>query len=200
MNAGVPIATPAPVSVAPEPCESAFAMPKSVTMTRPRVPSSRMLSGLMSRCTTETAWAALSASALSFMIRRASSGGSWPSALHPAGDRLAVHVAHDEVDDALGLTDRVDRHDVRMEQLAGGLRLALEALADVLLEGELGRQHLDRDPALELLVARAVDDAHAAPPDFSLEGVGGAQRLSDASGKRLVDCFGHPRDGLRSYG
>ena len=32
MNAGVPIATPAPVSVAPEPCDSAFAMPKSVTI------------------------------------------------------------------------------------------------------------------------------------------------------------------------
>ena len=81
-----------------------------------------------------------------------------------------------------------------MEQLAGGLRLTLEALPDVLLEGELGRQHLDRDPALELLVARPVDDAHAAPPDFPLEGIGGAQRLSDASGKRLVDGFGHPRD------
>ena len=49
MNAGVPIATPMPVSVAPEVDESALAMPKSVTMTRPRVPSRRMLSGLMSR-------------------------------------------------------------------------------------------------------------------------------------------------------
>ena len=43
------MATPAPVSVAAELAESAFAMPKSVTITRPRVPSRRMLSGLMSR-------------------------------------------------------------------------------------------------------------------------------------------------------
>jgi len=49
MNEGVPMATPAPVSVAPDACDNAFAMPKSVTITRPRVPSSRMLSGLMSR-------------------------------------------------------------------------------------------------------------------------------------------------------
>ena len=37
------------VRVAPEVADSAFAIPKSVTITRPRVPSSRMLSGLMSR-------------------------------------------------------------------------------------------------------------------------------------------------------
>jgi hypothetical protein len=78
MNDGVPMATPAPVSVAPELDEIAFAMPKSVTITRPRVPSRRMLSGLMSRWMTETAWAALSASATSFMMRRASSAGSGP--------------------------------------------------------------------------------------------------------------------------
>ena len=78
MKAGVPIATPAPVSVAPELAESALAMPKSVTMTRPRGPSRRMLSGLMSRWMIETAWAALNASAVSAMMRRTSSTGSFP--------------------------------------------------------------------------------------------------------------------------
>ncbi len=78
MYCGVPIATPTPVSVEPEVCDTAFAIPKSVTITRPRVPSRRMLSGLMSRWMTETACAALSASAVSFMIRRTSSAGSCP--------------------------------------------------------------------------------------------------------------------------
>ena len=78
MNAGVPIATPAPVRVAPEVELSALAIPKSVTMTRPRGPSSRILSGLMSRWMIERAWAALRASADSIMIRRASSTGSLP--------------------------------------------------------------------------------------------------------------------------
>ena len=87
MNAGVPMATPAPVSVAPEVDESALAMPKSVTITRPRGPSSRMLSGLMSRWMIESAWAALSASADSIMIRRASSTGSLPRRrIRPATD------------------------------------------------------------------------------------------------------------------
>ncbi len=78
MKAGVPIATPAPVRVAPDPVDSAFAIPKSVTMTLPLVPSRRMLSGLISRWMIEKAWAALSASAASFMILRASSAGSRP--------------------------------------------------------------------------------------------------------------------------
>ncbi len=113
-------------------------------------------------------------------------GRERPLPLHPSRDGLAVDIAHDEEDDALGLANRVDRHNVRMEQLAGRLGLALEPLADVLLERQFGRQHLDGDPALQLLVARAIDHAHAAPPNFTLKGIGGAQRLSDASGKRLV--------------
>ena len=87
MNAGVPMATPAPVRVAPEPPESALAMPKSVTITRPREPSSRMLSGLMSRWMIEKPWAALSASADSVMMRRTSSTGSLPRRrIRPATD------------------------------------------------------------------------------------------------------------------
>ena len=88
----------------------------------------------------------------------------------------------------------VDRHDVRMGQPSGRLRLALEPLADVLLEGELRGQHLDGDAALQPLVARAVNDAHAAATDLPFDGIGVAQRLSDASGKWLVYGFGHPRD------
>ena len=178
MKAGVPMATPTPVSVAPEVDDSALAMPKSVTMTRPRVPSSRMLSGLMSRWMTESAWAALSASAVSFMMRRTSSDRQPAPPPDPARQRLAVHVAHDEVHQPLALADGVDRDDVGMGQPGGGLRLAGEALADVLLEGELGRQHLDGDPALEPLVAGAVHHAHPAAADLAFERIGVAQRLA----------------------
>jgi NAD+ synthase (glutamine-hydrolysing) len=64
-----------------------LAMPKSVTMTRPREPSSRMLSGLMSRWMIEKPCAALSASADSAMMRRVSSTGSFPRRrIRPATD------------------------------------------------------------------------------------------------------------------
>ncbi|MEI2720166.1 MAG: hypothetical protein V9E87_08470 [Gemmatimonadales bacterium] len=74
----MPIAIPAEVNVAPLVDDIAFAMPKSVTITRPRVPSSRMLSGLMSRWMIDTACAAESASAVSRMMRRVSSAGTRP--------------------------------------------------------------------------------------------------------------------------
>ena len=193
MNAGVPMATPAPVSVAPEPPESALAMPKSVTITRPRDPSSRMLSGLMSRWMMESAWAALSASADS----RHDPAGLLHRELapppDPAGHRLPVHVAHDEVDQAVAFADGMDRNDVGMAQLGRGLRLAGEPLADVLLERQLRRQHLDRDPALEPLVPGAIHHAHAAPPDLALDGVGVAQGRGEPGRQRLVSRGGHRR-------
>ena len=45
------------------------------------------------------------------------------------------------------------------------LRLALEALAELRVDGEMRRQHLDRDRALEPRVARPVDLAHPARAD-----------------------------------
>ena len=159
-------------SVAPEVDDSALAIPKSVTMTRPRVPSSRMLSGLMSRWMTESAWAALSASAVSFMMRRTSSTGSWSPPADPGGHRLAVHVSHDEIHQPLALADGVNRDDVGMGQPGGGLGLPGEPLPDVLLKGKLGRKHLDGHPALKPLVSGAVHHAHPAPPDLAFDGIG----------------------------
>ena len=54
------------------------------------------------------------------------------------GDRLTVHVSHHEVDQPHPLADRMDRDDVRMAQPRRRLRLAGEALPDILLEGQLG--------------------------------------------------------------
>ena len=98
----------------------------------------------------------------------------------------------------MALADGVDRHDVRMAQLGGGLRLAGEPLADVLLEGQLGGQHLDRHPALEPLVPGAVDHAHPAPADFALDGIRVTQRRGEPGRQRLVGRGGHgrkPRNG-----
>ncbi len=83
MYVGVPIATPVPVRV-PEPVSRALAIPKSVTMTRRRVPSRRMLSGFTSRWMMPMVWASPSASAVSFMMRRTSSMGSLPRRLRRA--------------------------------------------------------------------------------------------------------------------
>jgi hypothetical protein len=84
---------------------------------------------------------------------------------------------------------------VRMAQLGGGLCLAGEPLADVLLERQLGGQDLDRHPALEPLVPGSVDDAHAAPPDLALYGVCITQCRGEPSGERLVGGGGHEREG-----
>ena len=67
---------------------------------------------------------------------------------------------------------------------------------DVLLEGELGRQHLDGDPALEPLVPGAIDHAHPAAPDLALDRVGVAQGLGEARRQRLVGRVGHGRAAL----
>jgi len=98
----------------------------------------------------------------------------------PSGDRFAVDIAHDEVDQAFALADCMDGNDVRMRQPRGGLSFAGEPGPDVALESELGRQHLDGDSALESLVARAIDDAHAAPTDLAFERVHAAQRLGES--------------------
>ena len=81
-----------------------------------------------------------------------------------------------------------------MAQLGRGLGLASEPLADVLLEGELRRENLDRYPALQPLVAGAVDHAHAAATDLSLDGVCVAQRRGEPSRQRLVVRGGHRRE------
>src|SRR5436305_6094519 len=75
-----------------------------------------------------------------------------PPPPNPGGHRFAVDVAHDEVDQALALTDGMNGDDVRMRKSSRGLGLAGKSLSDVLLECELGRQDLDRHSPLQSLV------------------------------------------------
>ena len=94
----------------------------------------------------------------------------------------------------MSLAHRVDRDDVGVAQLGGGLGLAGEALPDVRLKGELRREDLDGNPPLEPFVAGAVYHAHPAAADFSFDGVGVTQRAGETGRQRLVGRSGHGRD------
>jgi hypothetical protein len=116
-------------------------------------------------------------------------------AANAARHGLPVHVAHDEVDQAVPLADRVDRHDVGMAELGGGLGLAGEPLPDVQLECQLGREDLDGDAPLEPLVPSAVDHPHPASADFPFDRIRVAHSRGEADRQRLVGGSGHGKEG-----
>jgi hypothetical protein len=74
-----------------------------------------------------------------------------------------IDELHDDPRDALVLEDLEDRHDVRVRDLRGGPSLAHEPSALKRLGHVLRPGPLEGDQALELLVARPIDDPHAAP-------------------------------------
>ena len=69
--------------------------------------------------------------------------------------------------DAALAADEVDRHDVRVMQLGGRLRLVLEALQLPGVERGGERQHLQGHAPAERELLGLVDDAHAAPADLA---------------------------------
>src|SRR5947208_253471 len=83
-----------------------------------------------------------------------------------------------------------------MAQRGGALRLAHEALAELLVLGQLRRQHLQRDRPPEARLARAVDDAHSAAADQALDleraeaPAARERRLFARGGKGVLGC-GH---------
>ena len=90
----------------------------------------------------------------------------------PLGQAFAFDVFHREVVLAVVLADVVDLRDVGMPQAGGGPGLDLEA-ADVFRRRQVrGQDHLDGHGAVEGLLPRLVDHAHAAPADFFQELVG----------------------------
>ena len=110
---------------APAPCMRAFpaisstgspmriARPKSMMRTRPR-PSSMMLAGLRSRCSTPRACASPMPAHSWRATSRPFSRGSRPMRLTHGGERLAVDVLHRQVVPAIGLADVEDAADVRV--------------------------------------------------------------------------------------
>ena len=136
------------------------ARPKSSTFTWPE-PSRKTFSGLRSRWTMPLSCAAARPPAISSAISTALRGGRAP-VLQALAERLALEQLHRGVDGALLAAEVVDGEDVRVGEGGDRLRLALEAGERVRVLGEVPRQDLHRDVALELGVARAEHDAHAA--------------------------------------
>jgi hypothetical protein len=84
----------------------------------------------------------------------------------------------------------MDRNDVGMGQAGSGLRLAGKPFANILLERELRRKHLDCDSALEPFIPGPVDDTHSSSTDLPLDGVGGTESFGETCGKRSVAGHG----------
>ena len=84
-------------------------------------------------------------------------------------ERLPLQVLHDEVVDAILLADIVECADVWMIQRRDGTSFPLESLAQIRIGRDMRGQNLDRDCAIEARVARFVDFAHPAGPEWRLD-------------------------------
>ena len=99
-----------------------------------------------------------------------------PAGAEPLAQCLALHVAHDEKNEATRLADAMDRDDVRVREPGRHARLAQEPLPRRRCAREVRGQDLDGDVAIQLHVAREVNHAHAAAAELALEGVLAGQR------------------------
>ena len=146
------------------------ARPKSVTTTRPVPRSTSTLDGVRSRWTTPRACACASAAATGAQSRRASSQPS----VRPPTTRVQA-VALDELEDEhrlpAVLEDVVEPDDVRVLEPGECRGLALEARAELLVVGDPGMQHLERDLAPEPLVVGTPDDAHATATELVAQAI-----------------------------
>ena len=88
-------------------------------------------------------------------------------------------MLHHEVQDLAALSDGVDRDDVRVAERRSRARLALEALDHAFShKQQRGRQHLDRDFAVERQIVREIHGRHAAMPELEQDLVLAECRLS----------------------
>ena len=111
--------------------------------------------------------------------------------------RLALVVRHHEVELAVrGLVDLVDCADVRVVQGRGGLRLLQEPLLGRLVAGQVRRQELDGDLALQARVVGRVDDPHAAVAEFGADRVR-AERGAWREGHGRAGLYPRPGDVTR---
>ena len=81
----------------------------------------------------------------------------------------ALDEFHGDEQDPADLPHPIHRDDVRMLELGDHASFALEALGGARRQAELGREHLERDGALRLLVESPEDDAHAAAGELGLD-------------------------------
>jgi hypothetical protein len=90
--------------------------------------------------------------------------------------RFAVDEAHDEEDVSAQLVRTMDGDDVLVRERRDGSRLAYEAFAYDRIAGEMRRERLDGDEAIESHVARPIHDAHTAATDLMLDRVLSGER------------------------
>ena len=91
--------------------------------------------------------------------------GQDPLLAQDRGEVLALDELHDDVRARRVVAEVEHGDDVRVVERRGGLCLVAEAGEEVGVLAVLGPQELDRDVALELGVAGAVDRGHAALPE-----------------------------------
>ena len=94
-------------------------------------------------------------------------------------ERFALHERHREIRNAVGVTSRQQRNDVRLAQRRGELDLAREPV-EAHARGHVAREHLDHDITPEPVLAREEDLRHAAAAEFPLDGVAVAEREAEA--------------------
>ena len=144
---------------APSASGTTFARPKSSTLT---VPSGRilMLAGFRSRWTMPASCAASRASTICLAMARASATDGRPRAMH-LRQVLASHQFHDEIVGGPVGARVVDLRDVRMIERRQRPCLAFEAGSPRGVRRQAVGQDLDRNVAVQLRVAGAIDLAHA---------------------------------------
>ena len=96
-------------------------------------------------------------------------------AVHAGAQGLALHERHHVEEPSARLAGIVQRQDMWMPQVRGGLDLALEALTSQEFR-ELGAEHLDRDLASMLQVVCAIHRGHAADSQDTVDAVSVVQR------------------------
>ena len=101
------------------------------------------------------------------------------------GESLAFEILHDQEVGAVLRADVVKRADIRMLQRGNGFGLALHALLQFRVSGEMRRQNLDGDGAVEASVLGAIDLAHAACAERREDFVG-----TELWCRRLGPCVG----------
>ena len=102
----------------------------------------------------------------------------------------AGDVVHHEEQHSFVLAGVMDADDVGVVQRGGDPHLALESLAELLVLGQLGGEHLQRVDPVQRDVSRAVHDAHAAAADQLIDAVAPDYR----AGPQLIASHRHSYD------
>ena len=129
-------------------------------------------------------------------------------ALEQRAQVAALHVAHGDIELPVVLAGLVDGDDARVLQGGGEPGLLQEAAPEPLVLGELRRDQLQRDGALEAEVGRPVHHAHPAPAEERLHAIARERRAGDeyeAHGATSSRRYHHSaastaRGGVRSDG